>query len=259
MRSSLHSELLELRKTLSVLAPKEKWSQEFKTQLKYDFTHYSNYVEGNRIPYGATIQLLEKGIIRPKSPYKDVSDLQNHHKVLDAFFDYFDSLEISEELLKNFHAQMMADLLQWDSVADHSPGTYRWGETGTYRPDGWQDYMKPREVPKAMSAFVAELNERHVLVDESVLELYPIKVATWAHLRLLNEIHPFKDGNGRIGRIVVSMILMRNGYAPFIPMNKEKYLEAVFASNVEDPEALELFMATTVRDLMAKQLAEVKA
>jgi Fic family protein len=167
---------------------------------------------------------------------------------------------ISEELLKGFHKEMMADPLQWESNDIYNNiGDYRHDGAGALRPNGPKIYMEPYHIRPAMRDFISELGNRTEELDENSPETHPVNLATWAHLKFLGDIHPFKDGNGRVGRIIIAMILMKSGYPHFIPTDKDEYLNAVYQSSLEEPDQLELFIATTLRDLMAKQLVEVKA
>ena len=64
-------------------------------------------------------------------------------------------------------------------------------------------------------------------IDPTDINLHALTIATNFHQQFLNVIHPFSDGNGRIGRIFTNLILLKNGYPPvFIKdVNKDEYLK----------------------------------
>lgn len=59
------------------------------------------------------------------------------------------------------------------------------------------------------------------LNSENALALHPIRYAALAHYKLVH-IHPFTDGNGRTSRLLMNLILMRNGYPPIIIQKRER-------------------------------------
>jgi Fic family protein len=78
-----------------------------------------------------------------------------------------------------------------------------------------------------MEKLINETNESLTKVDVNGTNKHPLTIATYFHQQFLNRIHPFSDGNGRIGRIFTKLILLKNGYPPvFIKeVNKDEYLK----------------------------------
>jgi Fic family protein len=81
-------------------------------------------------------------------------------------------------------------------------------------------------------------------VDLNDLTTHPLFVATHFHQQFLNVIHPFADGNGRIGRIFTNLILIKNGFPPLFitDINRTEYLDC-FERSETDPEAMLHFLA----------------
>jgi Fic family protein len=70
-------------------------------------------------------------------------------------------------------------------------------------------YLLPDKVAKAMEELVHDTNESLKMVDTKDANKHPLITATYFHQQFLNVIHPFSDGNGRIGRIFLNLILLK--------------------------------------------------
>lgn len=122
----------------------------------------------------------------------------------------------------------MKDPVQWADFGLYSPGQYKSFENMTVRSTGKiHTYMLPSQVPEAMEKLTCHTNESLTNVEIRDLNKHPLVVATNFHQQFLNVIHPFSDGNGRIGRIFTNLILLKNGLPPvFIKeVNKDEYLK----------------------------------
>lgn len=96
------------------------------------------------------------------------------------------------------------------------------------RPDGsLLEYVPPEQVQPQM--------ERLVKLYADAAVLHPIITAAWLHHRFIR-IHPFQDGNGRVARALVLLVLLRNDYAPLVVdrRRREEYLEALDKANAGD-------------------------
>lgn len=160
-----------------------------------DYTHASTAIEGNALTLSETALAL-KGMTIGQKPLKDHLEAVGHR---DAFLFLEDVVRrgeaISEQLVKRIHALVLAD---------------RPMDCGTYRripvviTGAIHTPPQPYLVGSQMETWVRDLQKTH---------LHPIVVAAISHLKF-EAIHPFIDGNGRTGRLLVNFILMRAGYLP---------------------------------------------
>jgi len=168
---------------------KEKELQE----LAIVFTYNSNAIEGSTITLEEARLILEDKVA-PNKPLKDIRETESHAKV---FLNMLKMEEkMSKELLLEWHEGVFAETKSGIS------GQFRnyLVRVGPYVAPDW------REVEKLILQLIA-------FVDES--ELNPVEVAAGAHY-LFEKIHPFGDGNGRIGRLLMNCILWKNGYPMLI-------------------------------------------
>lgn len=213
-----------------VSAPKN-WDNDFIEKVKYDFTYNSNKLEGNALTYGETISFL-KNITIPQKSQKDLLDIENHQKILDKVFEQFEA-PFSIEMIKDIHSELMKDYDQWDYEALPNPGQFKLFENYSILPSGKiKEYMKPHLVEEAVGQLVHNTNLQLSQINISKLDKHPIFIATTFHNIFLNEIHPFQDGNGRVGRILINMILLKCNFPPiFIETNdnieREKYINTI--------------------------------
>jgi excisionase family DNA binding protein len=169
----------------------ERLQQEF----LIEFTYSSNAIEGNTLTLKETALVLE-GLTIDQKPLKDHLEAVGHR---DAFL-YLqklieDNVKFSERIIKEIHSLVLIDRPQDKGVYRRIPVKI----AGAYN-----QLPEPHLVPEKMEQLVKEFFKT---------KLHPIEKAARFHLEF-EGIHPFIDGNGRTGRLILNFTLMQNGYPP---------------------------------------------
>ena len=174
---------------------KEKELQE----IAIAFTYNTNAIEGSTITLEEARLILEDKVA-PSKPLKDIRETESHAKV---FLGMLKAREkISEELLLKWHKDI------FENTKPDIAGQFRnyIVRVGPYIPPDWHDLKKL-------------LKQLITFVNES--KLNPVESAARAHY-MFEKIHPFGDGNGRIGRLLMNYILWKNSYPMLIIEYKKR-------------------------------------
>lgn len=179
------------------------WEKQFKEDAIIRSAYHGTHLEGNKLQKDeAKDVLMGKDVIgRPR----DIQEIINYRKVIDFIDDEAKRQieKITETLIKKLHRIIVIKILP-----DEQAGEYRLkqviirnSQTGeiTFRPP------PPLEVPFLMREFIYWVNN----TDKS--EMHPIIKAGIIHHEMVR-IHPFIDGNGRVSRVVATLILLLGGY-----------------------------------------------
>jgi Fic family protein len=174
---------------------KEKELQE----IAIAFTYNTNAIEGSTITLEEARLILEDKVA-PNKPLKDIKETENHAKV---FTEMLETKEkISEKLLLKWHKEI------FEETKPDIAGLFRnyLVRVGPYLAPNWRDVEKL-------------MHQRVTCVNTS--QLNPVELAARAHY-MFEKIHPFGDGNGRIGRLLLNYILWKNGYPMLIIEYKKR-------------------------------------
>ncbi len=168
---------------------KEKELQE----IAIAFTYNTNAIEGSTITLEEARQILEDKVA-PSKPLKDIRETESHAKVFLGMLKTDE--KISERLLLRWHKDI------FEETKPDIAGQFRnyVVRVGLYVAPDWRDLEK---LVKQLITFVNESR------------LNPVEVAGRAHY-MFEKTHPFGDGNGRIGRLLMNFILWKNGYPMLI-------------------------------------------
>jgi Fic family protein len=175
-------------------------------------------IEGNRLTLQETMLVLRDGMDISGKPAKDSVEV----RLLGRAFDYLKTLSESGQPIRESDIRSVHSLLIGDD-ADLSPGEYR--KVGVIISGSEHRPPEPLEVPGRMEQLVAWIN--------SNLDKNPIICASVAHHEL-TAVHPFKDGNGRVSRLVMNLILMKRGF-PICNIRREdrpSYFDALSFGDV---------------------------
>lgn len=182
-------------------ASRLKGSIYHRTQI--DLTYNSNHIEGSRLTHDQTRYIFETntiGITDDAINVDDIVETVNHFRCIDYIIDHAEE-SLTEDFIKHLH------LLLKSGTSDSRKG---WFVVGDYKrlPNevGGQDTCSPKEVHHQMKALLAEYNK---LRSKSFAEILDF------HVRF-ERIHPFQDGNGRVGRLLMFKECLANGHVPFI-------------------------------------------
>jgi len=244
-----------LKSKISALRTDKNWDDEFLEKVKVDFTYNSNKIEGITLTYGQTIKLLKDFVTPQNAAPGELLDLINHQKVLDSVFKNYHSESFSVENIKALHKELMKDLAQWTDDSLYNPGRYKLFENVTVRSSGKiHTYLSPNKVPEAMDELISEVNSRLANVDIADINKHPLMIATFFHQQFLNHIHPFNDGNGRIGRLFTNLILLKQGYPPvFIKdIDRKEYLNRFERSDLDINPMLDFLADRLIESLRLK-------
>ena len=180
---------------------KLKGSIYHRTQI--DLTYNSNHIEGSRLTHDQTRYIFETntiGVTDKAINVDDIVETVNHFRCIDYIIDHAED-KLSENMIKHLHQMLKTGTS--DSKKD-------WFAVGDYKrlPNevGGLNTCPPKEVHKQMRALLTEYNaiKRKSLND--ILDF---------HVRF-EVIHPFQDGNGRVGRLIMFKECLANGIVPFI-------------------------------------------
>lgn len=172
-----------------------------RTQI--DLTYNSNHIEGSRLTHDQTRYIFETntiGIEGESVRVDDIIETTNHFRCIDIIIDRADE-RLTESLIKELHAVLKAGTS--DSRRD-------WFAVGDYKrlPNevGGNDTTAPEDVKREMRALLAEYNAITQKSFDDILDLH----------QRFEAIHPFQDGNGRVGRLIMFKECLANGIVPFI-------------------------------------------
>ncbi|MDP3641400.1 MAG: Fic family protein [Alphaproteobacteria bacterium] len=199
--------------------------------FEVELTYTSNAIEGNTLTRKETALVIEKGITVGGKTLTEHIEATNHKEALEKIqsmvmqkgFSIDDILIIHKIILKN--------------IDDVNAGVVR---NIPVRISGSSVILPNyQKVPNLLDAFVESL---------SVSRDHPFLIAIDAHFKFVS-IHPFTDGNGRTGRLLMNLFLMQNGYPPIIisPKERLKYIQSLEKGQLYDD-------LTDYHDLMHKAM-----
>lgn len=175
---------------------------EIRHSIRVRATHYSTYIEGNRLTLRETEQVITKKKVSFFGRERDVKEVQNYWDALINVEEWSDSkTELSETLIKRIHAMAHAG-------KKSKPTPYRDGQNVIKdSKSGNIVYMPPeaKDVPRLMK----EMTSWIIQAEKGELAV-PI-IAGLAHYQFVT-IHPYFDGNGRTARLLATYILQKNNY-----------------------------------------------
>lgn len=183
---------------------------------RIDITYTSNALEGNTLTAGETALVIEKGITVSGKPLKDHLEAVDHARALDWVIEI--GLQGRSPLLetdiRTLHQLVVAQ--SKPEIAGSYANTARYVNTSA----GPYHFPSHVEVPGMMRDFVEWLGTAG----------HSPEVAFAAHRRLVG-IHPFNDGNGRTARLLMNLILIRDGFPPIAirPEDRPAYTAALEA------------------------------
>lgn len=215
-------------------------------------THNSTAIEGNTLRLRQVELLLDDGVVSGSSKelrewleakaYGDAARWVYH----EAFRTAPGDPRISEAEIREIHKRVV------EPVWTHFPpeGLVRGEAPGVYRLRD-HDPLRPELAPVPCNHVTSQLDDWVKAANEQTMTLHTHLVERLAELHAWFErIHPFPDGNGRAGRLVLTMLLVRERYPPAIIYKGErvKYLQALRRADEGDSGPLGELLARSVRD-----------
>lgn len=172
-----------------------------KTQI--DLTYNSNHIEGSHLSHDQTRYIFETNTIGLESEVLNVDDVletANHFRCIDMIIDHAKDV-LSEKFIKELHFVLKNGT---------SDSRKEWFVVGDYKkiPNevGGMNTTLPEEVAQRMKELLKEYNDKKEKSFEDILDF---------HVRF-ERIHPFQDGNGRVGRLILFKECLKYNIVPFI-------------------------------------------
>ena len=190
-------------------------------QFSIKFTYDTNRIEGSRLTYRETADLLERGLSPNQKPIKDIKEAEAHDRVFREALRYKKDLSLQTILM--WHKKLFEETKP--DIAGRVR-TYQVAISGSrFMPPS------PVEVQPLLREFFRWYNRNKP-------SMHPVELAAGVHLRFVT-IHPFADGNGRMSRLLMNFVLHRNGYPPLnIPYEGRRgYYNALERSQVKESDS----------------------
>ena len=177
-------------------------------ELQVRMTYNSNHIEGSKLTEDQTRLIFETNTIDVGDGIlvDDILETVHHFRAIDYVIDKAEE-EMSEDIIKHLHY-----LLKHDT----KDSTLSWFAVGDYKKRanvvGGRETAKPKEVPGRMRELLADYNAKAIVTIEDVVAFH----AEFEH------IHPFQDGNGRVGRLIALKECLHHNIIPFIIEDNKK-------------------------------------
>lgn len=178
-------------------------------ELQVRMTYNSNHIEGSKLNEDQTRMIFETrtiGLTNNDVPIDDIIETSNHFRCIDYCIDVAEK-ELSEEIIKHLHFLLKQGTK--DSTLD-------WFNVGEYKQRanivGGKETTKPSEAASEIKSLLNEYNSKKEVQFEDIVAFH----------HDFETIHPFQDGNGRVGRLVAFKECLRFNIIPFIIEDSKK-------------------------------------
>ena len=178
-------------------------------ELQVRMTYNSNHIEGSKLTEDQTRLIFETNTIDVGDgvPVDDILETVHHFRAIDYVIDVAEE-DLTENIIKHLHYILKHDTkdstLSWFAVGDYKRRANMVGGHETAR---------PKDVPAKMKWLLSEYNAKETVTVNDVIALH----AEFEH------IHPFQDGNGRVGRLVALKECLHHNIVPFIIEDSKKH------------------------------------
>lgn len=177
-------------------------------ELQIRMTYNSNHIEGSRLTEDQTRMIFETNTLDAGDgvPVDDILETVHHFRAIDYVIDCADDV-LTEEIVKKLHEMLKRDTkdasLEWFAVGDYKK-----------RPNvvGGHETAKPEDVPFRMKALLDGYNAKSEVTIHDIIAFHAE----------FEKIHPFQDGNGRVGRLIALKECLRHSIVPFLIENSKK-------------------------------------
>lgn len=177
-------------------------------ELQVRMTYNSNHIEGSKLSEDQTRLIFETNTVDVGEgiPVDDIIETVNHFRAIDYVIDHAEE-PLTEDIIKELHRILK------QSTKD---STLSWFAVGDYKKRanvvGGRETAKPKDVPARMKALLSDYESLDAVSIENVIEFH----------YNFERIHPFQDGNGRVGRLIALKECLRHGIVPFIIEDSKK-------------------------------------
>lgn len=177
------------------------------------FAYNSNKIEGSEFSEEQIAEIYERNTITTFGAQvirmDDLFEAKNHFRLFDYMLDYYDDA-ITEEMLQEMHVILKRNTTQQD-IPVYNVGGFK------IKPNciGFSDFsdtFAPEKVEKYMECLLEEYNKKNNKTLEDLLDFHYD----------FEKIHPFSDGNGRIGRMILFKECLKHQILPFVILNRHK-------------------------------------
>ncbi len=214
--------------------------------------YHSNAIEGNLLAVGETRQVVELGLTITGKPLKDQAEARNLSEAINFLEELAGNAAtpITENDIRQLHTLVLSGL-------SDEAGSYRSVQVAIsgseYSPPG------PESVRAEMAEFGRWLSSVSTPGDDAFARVSGLVAAAAAHTWLVT-IHPFIDGNGRVARLLMNLLLMRHGY-PIAIISKEdrlRYYDALEWSQASDLTPFIRLLAECIEESLEEYEAAAK-
>ena len=178
-------------------------------KIQIDLTYNSNHIEGSQLTHDQTRYIFETntiGVEKSAAKVDDIVETANHFKCIDRIIENA-NYKISERFIKELHSLLKNGTSDsrkaWFAVGDYKRQPNEVGGHAT---------TSPEQVAAKIKALLSKYNHKAKHTFEELLDFH----------YQFETIHPFQDGNGRIGRLLLFKECLRNNIVPFIITDKIK-------------------------------------
>ena len=201
-------------------------------KLRLESNYHSNAIEGNSLTLGETRNLILHGLTARGKPMRDHLDIKGHDEAVKAIEGAVKrNEELNEVFIRNLHKMLLKEPYEIDATTPEGQPTKRLISIGDYKtqPNNVRTstgeiyyFVPPDQVKPAMSDLI-DWYRRNEKEGE-----HPIIIASAFHYCFVR-IHPFDDGNGRMARLLMNMILIKHGYTvSIIPIQeRDQYINSL--------------------------------
>lgn len=238
----LFNKIDSLQEEINAFRPiEETLQQTLQEKLRIEWTYNSNAIEGNTLTLGETAFYLMEGLTSEGRPLKDYLEARNHAEAIDGLHDIIEKKrDLTEGLIKEFHAVLLRGAEFTGALGNDgrrvkkpvSPGQYKIRSNHVLTLSGKiHTYVDPLHVRDEMEKLFHWYHHKSQA-------LHTVERSAIFHYRFVR-IHPFDDGNGRMARILMNLILMKEGFPPCIiqTRHRKRYLESLEAVDTKGDTA----------------------